>query len=67
MAAQIVASVNEVMKYSPTVYCTLHICSTSVRVTHWEKQREVRNRGYGRTPIGTLRARDGGPDSRHYV
>lgn len=30
MAAMIVASVNEMMKYSSVAYCTLHICSTCV-------------------------------------
>ena len=39
MAAKIVASVNEMMKYSPTAYCILHMCFTLLHVIHTEKQR----------------------------
>lgn len=37
MAAKIAAPVNEMMKYSPTAYCALHICVTSLYVIHREK------------------------------
>lgn len=39
VAGKIVASVNEMMKYSPAAYCTLHICFTSLYAIHREKQR----------------------------
>lgn len=38
---EIVSSVNEMMKYSPTACCTLHICFTLLYVIHREKQKEM--------------------------
>lgn len=39
VAEKIVAPANEMMKYSPAAYCTLHICFTSLCAIHGEKQR----------------------------
>lgn len=64
MAAKIVASFNEMMKYSPTAYCTLHIF-TLLYVIQREKRSEMLSQLQLHTAIGTLNASESGLDDYH--
>lgn len=62
MAAMIVASVNEMMKYSSTAYCTLHIGFTLL--CHSQRKKEGKcYHSNSDTAIGTLDASESGLDN----
>ena len=62
MAAKIVTSVNEMMKYSITAYCTLHFFTWP-----YDVHRGKCYYSYSHTAVGTMSASESGLDECHQV
>lgn len=55
------------MKYSPTAYCTLHICLTLLPVIHTEKTKFSGITALVLWAVGTWTASESGPDDYYWV